>query len=200
MFQALVNDVLRDMLNHIVFVHLDDKLIYSTSLETHCQHVCLVLQRLLENKLFTKAEKCEFHVPRVSFLSFIVEKGKMDMDPTKVSTIMDWPIPTSRKDLQRFLGFANFYRFICNYSSIVNPLTNLSSTKTKRLRMHSTTSRSCLHQPQYWPNPIPPVSSWLKLTLLIPGWEPFSLKAPMTVNSIHVLSSPVNFRSPNVKT
>lgn len=53
------------------------------------------------------------------------------MDLTKVSAVKEWPQPTSRKDLQRFLGFANFYsRFLHNYSSIVNPLTNLTSTKT----------------------------------------------------------------------
>ena len=47
--------------------------------------------------------------------------------PTPVSS---WPIPTSRKDLQRFLGFANFYRrFIRNFSSIVSPLTKLTSIK-----------------------------------------------------------------------
>uniref|UniRef100_A0A3B3HCI3 Gypsy retrotransposon integrase-like protein 1 n=1 Tax=Oryzias latipes TaxID=8090 RepID=A0A3B3HCI3_ORYLA len=130
-FQALVNDILRDFLNRFVFVYLDDILIYSPSLESHCQHVRLVLHRLLENKLFVKAEKCEFHVPRVSFLGFIIEKGSMNMDPTKVAAIKDLPRPTSRKDLQRFLGFANFYRrFVRNYSCIANPLTSLTSSKT----------------------------------------------------------------------
>ena len=65
-FQALVNDVLRDMLNRFIFVYLDDLLIFSQNMEEHVQHVRLVL-RLLENKLFVKAENCEFHVPSVSF-------------------------------------------------------------------------------------------------------------------------------------
>ncbi|KAG1927216.1 hypothetical protein F2P79_024405 [Pimephales promelas] len=56
-FQALVNDVLRDMLNVFVFVYLDDILIFSPSLQIHVQHVRRVLQRLLENRLFDKAEK-----------------------------------------------------------------------------------------------------------------------------------------------
>lgn len=54
-FQALVNDILRDMLNIFVFVYLDDILIFSPSLQVHVQHVRQVLQRLLENKLFVKA-------------------------------------------------------------------------------------------------------------------------------------------------
>ncbi len=57
-FQALVNNVLRDMLNIFVFVYLDDILIFSPSLQVHVQHVRRVLQRLLENCLFVKAEKC----------------------------------------------------------------------------------------------------------------------------------------------
>ncbi|KAK3519821.1 hypothetical protein QTP70_006475 [Hemibagrus guttatus] len=56
------------------------------------------------------------------------------MDEGKVATVRNWPIPTSVKDLQRFLGFANFYqRFIRDYSSITSPLTNLLQNKPKSL-------------------------------------------------------------------
>ena len=57
-FQNLVNDVLRDMLNRIVFVYLDDILIFSRNLQEHQQHVRLVLQRLLENKLLRRRNVC----------------------------------------------------------------------------------------------------------------------------------------------
>lgn len=91
-------------------------------------HVRLVLQRLLENKFYIKAEKCDF-VSSVSFLGFIVEQGKLKADPAKVQAVPDWPTPTSRKQLQRFLGFANFYRrFVRNYSQVAAPLTRLTST------------------------------------------------------------------------
>ncbi|KAK9539546.1 hypothetical protein VZT92_004645 [Zoarces viviparus] len=53
-FQALVNDVLRDFLNRFVFVCIDDIVIYSSNLQEHCHHVRQVLQRLLENQLFIK--------------------------------------------------------------------------------------------------------------------------------------------------
>uniref|UniRef100_A0A8P4GJA5 Gypsy retrotransposon integrase-like protein 1 n=1 Tax=Dicentrarchus labrax TaxID=13489 RepID=A0A8P4GJA5_DICLA len=129
-FQALVNDVLRDMLNRFLFVYLDDILIFSQSQEEHVQHVRQVLQRLLENKLFVKAEKCEFHVTSVSFLGFIIERGQVKADPAKIQAVADWPSPTTRKQLQRFLGFANFYRrFIRNYSKVAAPLTKLTSVK-----------------------------------------------------------------------
>ena len=77
-----------------------------------------------------KAEKYEFHVSSVSFLGFIVEKGQIKTDLAKVKAVADWPTPTSRKQLQRFLGFADFYRrFIWNYSRVATPLTQLTSVK-----------------------------------------------------------------------
>lgn len=129
-FQALVNDVLRDMLNRFVFVYLDDILIFSKTVEEHVQHVCSVLQRLLESSLFVKAEKCEFHSSLASFLRYIITPGSIQMDPAKISAVLDWPNPDSRKQLQRFLRYANFYhRFIRNYSSVAaaSPLTTLTS-------------------------------------------------------------------------
>uniref|UniRef100_A0A8D0CUG7 Gypsy retrotransposon integrase-like protein 1 n=1 Tax=Sander lucioperca TaxID=283035 RepID=A0A8D0CUG7_SANLU len=127
-FQALVNDVLRDMLNRFVFVYLDDILIFSKSSQEHELHVRQVLQRLLENKLFVKMEKCEFHVSNTSFLGYMIAQGELRMDPAKISAVTDWPAPSTRKQLQRFLGFANFYRrFIKDYSRIAAPLTALTS-------------------------------------------------------------------------
>ncbi|XP_043985860.1 uncharacterized protein LOC122838896 [Gambusia affinis] len=130
-FQALVNDVLRDFLNVFVFVYLDDILIYSKSPAEHKRHVRLVLQRLLENRLYVKAEKCEFHKTSVSFLGFILEGGQVRPTEEKIRAVLEWPVPETRKQLQRFLGFANFYRrFIRNYSQTAQPLTALTSTRT----------------------------------------------------------------------
>lgn len=71
MFQSLFNDVLRDMLNKFLFVYLDGILIFS-KMDEHVQHVCLVLQRLLENKLFDEAETCDFHTSSITFLAFFI--------------------------------------------------------------------------------------------------------------------------------
>lgn len=72
-FQALVNDVLRDFINRFVFVYLDGILIFSKSLSEHENQGRQVLQRLLESRLFDKSEKCEFHVPTVAFLGYIIK-------------------------------------------------------------------------------------------------------------------------------
>ncbi|KAK2899769.1 hypothetical protein Q8A73_012898 [Channa argus] len=127
-FQSLMNSVLHDFINRFVFVYLDDILIFSRNLHDHQQHVRLVLQRLLENRLFVKAEKCEFHVSTVSFLGFLIGEGEVKPDPEKTRAVTEWPRPGTRKQLQRFLGFANFYRrFIKNYSTIAVPWTKLTS-------------------------------------------------------------------------
>ena len=75
-FQSLVNDVLRDMLNHTVFVYIDDILIFPKSVEEHRVHVRQVLQRLLENRLYVKAEKCEFHASTVSFWGILLARAR----------------------------------------------------------------------------------------------------------------------------
>ena len=71
--------------------------------------------------------KCEFHSDTVEYLRHIIGSGGICMDEEKVKVIQDWPEPQKVKDVQSFLGFANFYRrFIHDYSNIVVPLTRLT--------------------------------------------------------------------------
>ena len=88
-FQSLVNEVLRDMLDHFIFVYLDDILILSRTPSEHVQHVRQVLQYLLENGLFVKAEKCEFHITTTSFLGYILSQGELRMDPVKERAVQE---------------------------------------------------------------------------------------------------------------
>ena len=89
----LINDLLRDVLNKFVFVYLDDILIFSRNLEEHVTHVRSVLRRLLDNSLYVKAEKCDFHAPFVSFLGYIIARDNPRMDPAKVSAATSWAPP-----------------------------------------------------------------------------------------------------------
>ncbi len=133
-FQAYINDVFWDMLNRWVIVYIDDILIFSESLEAHIHQVRAVLKRLIEHQLYAKKEKCEFHQTRVSFLGYIISADGVTMDNSKVQSVLNWPQPTTVKELQRFLGFANFYRrFIRNFSTIAAPLTSLLKGGRQRL-------------------------------------------------------------------
>lgn len=125
-FQAFLNDVLRDSLDTFVVIYLDDILIYSDTLEEHYEHVRSVLQRLKDADLQVKLEKCQFHVQTVEFLGYIISPEGISMDPAKIDAIVSWPAPKSVRDIQVFLGFANFYRrFIKGFSKVVAPITRL---------------------------------------------------------------------------
>ena len=114
------------MVDIFVIVYLDDILIYSENEEQHRDHVRRVLQRLQDNSLHAKPQKCEFHTYSTEYLGVIITPQGVKMDPKKVEVIDAWPAPTKVKELQSFLGFANFYRqFIDNYSGIVKPLTRM---------------------------------------------------------------------------
>ncbi len=108
-FQSFMNEVFNDMLNRFVLIYIDDILIYSTSLESHIQHIKLVLQRLSEHHLYVKAEKCEFPISSIFFLGYVLSAGGARMDQSKVQAVVEWPAPRSVKELQQFLGFANFF-------------------------------------------------------------------------------------------
>src|SRR4030095_7025515 len=125
-FQGYVNDVIREYLDTCAVAYIDDILIYSNTLEEHILHVRQVLKKLLEHGLYVKLEKCQFSVQEISFLGFVISPQGISMDPDRISTISDWPIPRSVTDIQVFLGFANFYRrFIDGYSRVVVPITSL---------------------------------------------------------------------------
>ena len=125
-FQALMNDIFRDLLDVTVIIYLDDIMVFSETPEDHVAHVKEVLRRLREHRLYSKLSKCEFHRSTVEFLGFVITPEGVEMDKSKVQSILDWKRPGSLKEIQSFLGFANFYRrFIPNFSTVVSPLTKL---------------------------------------------------------------------------
>ena len=109
-FQQFVNSILADLLDVCVVIYLDDILIYSQDLESHQEHVHEVLRRLRKHNLFAKPEKCEFHTTSTEYLSFCLSPNGFSMSTEKVKAISDWPELRKVKDIQSFLGFANFYR------------------------------------------------------------------------------------------
>jgi hypothetical protein len=125
-FQHLMNDIFRDLLDHVVIIYLDDILIFSDTYENHVKHVTEVLNRLRKNHLYASAKKCDFHTDEIEFLGYILSGTGIRMNPKKLESLTSWKTPDSVKEVQIFLGFANFYRnFIANFSSLATPLTNL---------------------------------------------------------------------------
>ena len=131
-FQHFINDIFSDILDNYVVVYLDDILIFSDNIKDHIQHVCEVLQRLRNNALFGNLEKSKFHNSSAIFLGYIISSNGIKIDPEKVEAVLSWPTPKCVKDIQSFIGFANFYhRFIKDFSKIVTPLTQLTKKTNK---------------------------------------------------------------------
>ena len=122
-----MNDIFSDLLDVCVVIYLDDILIYSNNMSKYHWHVKEVLKHLRKAGLYAKAEKCEFYFESVEYLGYILSPSGLTMSDDKVKIIQDWQEPKKVKDIQSFLGFANFYRrFIFNYLDIVIPLTHLT--------------------------------------------------------------------------
>ena len=118
-FQSMMNDILGDLIHiRLVIVYLDDILIFGTCLKEHRRLVKKVLKRLQFNDLYPKAEKCFFEQSSIKYLGVIILENKVQMDKEKLSGVLEWSVPTKVKQVQAFLGFANFYhRFIENFVS-----------------------------------------------------------------------------------
>lgn len=126
-FQAFMNRILKDLIdNGHVIVYLDDILVFTNTIKEHRRIVNLVLEHLRKEKLFLKPKKCEFEVSTVEYLGVIIGNGEVHMDPAKVAIVCKWQTPHSKKGVQTFLGFCNFYRhFIKGFSGVAKPLTSL---------------------------------------------------------------------------
>src|SRR5882724_9288877 len=100
-----MNNIFADMIDICVIVYLDDILIYSDNIAKHQKHVWEVLRRLRGNRLFSQADKCEFHVTSCEYLSYMLSPDGLTMASYKVQIIQDWPEPWKVKEVQSFLGF-----------------------------------------------------------------------------------------------
>ncbi|XP_070013681.1 uncharacterized mitochondrial protein AtMg00860-like [Nicotiana sylvestris] len=121
----LMNRVFRPYLDSFVIIFVDYILIYSHSMEEHKQHLRVVLQTLLEQKLYAKFSKCEFWLDSVAFLGHVVSAEGIKVDLRKIEEVQSWPRPTTATEIRSFLGLAGYYhQFVEGFSSIVAPLTD----------------------------------------------------------------------------
>ena len=104
-FPVFINDIFSDLLDVSVIIYLDNILIYSNNPVDHKKHVREFLCCLRKNGLYACPDKCRFSEDTVKYLSFILSKDGLKMDPSKVQTIQDWPEPCKVKDIQSLLIF-----------------------------------------------------------------------------------------------
>ena len=132
-FQGMMNKILKDIINEEkIAAFVDNVLIGTETEEGYDKLVEEVLRRLEKNDLYIKPEKCAWKVQKVNFLGVVIGHGKIEMKEDKVMRVLNWPTPTTVRDVKKFLGLANYYRrFVKDFAKLARPLNNLTRKKEK---------------------------------------------------------------------
>ncbi|GJR20087.1 putative reverse transcriptase domain-containing protein [Tanacetum coccineum] len=128
----LMNRVCKLYLDKFVIVFIDDILIYSCNKEEHANHLRIILELLIKEKLYAKFSKCNFWINIVQFLGHMIDSQGIHIDPAKIEAVKNWASPTTPIEIRQFLGLAGYYRtFIKGFSKIAKPLTELTQKNKK---------------------------------------------------------------------
>ena len=110
-FQAIMNELLRDLINTgKVAAFIDNVIVGTEDEEKHNDLVAEIIKRLEENDLYVNSEKCKWKVRKVEFLGVVIGPEGIKMEEEKVKGVLDWPTPKCVKNVQKFLGLVNYYR------------------------------------------------------------------------------------------
>ena len=121
-----MENLFRGLCPRILLIFLDDLIIHSRDWDQHLSHLRQVFQIFRAAGLKLKSSKCCFARSSVKFLGHIVYKDGIRCDPNNVKCVRDFKTPTKLKELQSFLGLANYYRkCIRGFCHKARPLTNL---------------------------------------------------------------------------
>ena len=121
-----MNSIFAIVLRKFVLVFFDDILIYSSDWPSHLRHLQHVLSILRQHTLFAKFSKCSFGQTHIEYLGHIVSQEGVRMDDKKVQAVLQWPVPSSLRQLRAFLRLASYYhKFIRHFAVVAAPLTDL---------------------------------------------------------------------------
>lgn len=125
-FQRLMEKCLGDLQPQQCLAYLDDLCVYSSTVSEHFERLERVFEALQKANLKLKPGKCKLFRKSVSFLGHVISEDGISTDGEKIAAVKNWPIPKCVKDVQRFLGFAGFYRrFVKDFSKVVKPIVDL---------------------------------------------------------------------------
>ena len=126
-FHRLMNMVLAVVQWSSCLVYLDDVIIIGETFKEHLQNVREVFNRLRNAGLKLKPSKCDFCCTQVEFVRHIVSEDGVRTDQAKTEKVARWPVPKTKREVQQFLGLANYYRcFVKDFATIAKPLHRLT--------------------------------------------------------------------------
>ena len=131
-FQRLINMIMIITELDNCKAYIDDAIIYSEEWDQQINTIRELFERLSKAKLTINLASSEFCHATLTFLGHVVGQGQVKHVEAKVKAISDFPVPSCKRQLMRFLGMAGYYRKFCdNFSVIAEPLTDLLSKRTK---------------------------------------------------------------------
>jgi len=130
-FQWMMNSIFRELLHEGVLAnYMDNFVIPAKDMKELEERTIRFLKIAERHNLCFKRSKCDFNMEEIPILGVIVGKGQVQMETDKVKAVKEWKTPTKIKEVESFLGFANFYKwFIKNFSHIARPLNELKEKK-----------------------------------------------------------------------
>jgi len=109
-FQTIMNEILQSLINTGKVASFIDNVIIGTEMEEgYDELVEEVVKRLAENNLYVKLEKCKWRVREVGFLGVVIGPEGIKIEEDKMKEVLDWPTSKYIKNVQKFLGLANYY-------------------------------------------------------------------------------------------
>ena len=126
-----MNSAFQELLHEgILANYMDDFIIPARTKEELEEQTVRFLKIAEKYNLCFKQSKCDFNMEEIHILGIIVGKGQVKMEQEKIKAVKEWKTPTRLKDVESFLGFANFYQcFIQNFSYTARPLNELKGKK-----------------------------------------------------------------------
>ena len=122
-FSRAMDLILRGLNWDVVLAFLDDVVVLGKTFEDHMGNLQSALQRFRSFQLKLKPRKCELFRRQVEFLGRNVGANKISLKPEHVEAVLKWPTPTSAKQVEKFLGLANYHRtFMKDYATVAVPL------------------------------------------------------------------------------
>ena len=130
-FQRLMNSVLAGLQCTSCLVYIDDIIVVGNSFDQYLSNLQQVLERLKQAGLKVHPSKCQFLQREVTFLGHVISPNGIAPDPVKTCKVEQWPTPSSRVEVQQFLGLANYYqRFVKDFASHAKPLRQLTEKRS----------------------------------------------------------------------
>jgi len=130
-FQQMMNSIFQELLHEEILAnYIDNFIIPAKNIKELEGRTTQFLKITEKYNLCFKQSKYDFNMEEISILGVVIKRRQVQMEANKVKAVKKWKMPTKIKEVESFLGFANFHRwFIKNFSHMAKLLNELKDKK-----------------------------------------------------------------------